>query len=155
MNEFREKLKLQNLGIGLCCLVLAAFCFLAVAGEAGLINLVPATDDIHWQSRWRGIMMGASFGILMMLIAFLVRNILALQDEKRLKKLYVQLYDEREIQIWTAARSSAMRIFLMVGMIAAIIAGYFSVTVGITILACLFTLSMIGLGCSAYYKTKF
>jgi hypothetical protein len=155
MNEFRDKLKLQNLGIGLCCFVLAGFCFLAAAGEAGLINLVPATDDIHWQHRWRGIMMGSSWALLMMQIAFLVRNIMALKDEKKLKKLYVETNDEREIQIWTAARSTAMQIYLMVGLVAAIIAGYFSVIVGITILACIFTLSMIGLGCSAYYKMKF
>ncbi len=155
MNEFRDKLKLQNLGIGLCCLVLAVFCFLAAAGEAGLINVVPATDDIHWQSRWRGIMMGASWGLLVMQIAFLVRNITALLDDKKLKKLYVQLNDERQEKIWTAARSTAMQIFLMVGMVAAIIAGYFSVTVGITILGCLFAHSMIGLGCSLYYGMKF
>ncbi len=155
MNEFRNKLKLQNLGIGICCLVLAAFCFLAAAGEAGLINFVPATDDIHWQSRWRGIMMGASWSLLVLQIAFLIRNIQALRDEKKLKKLYVQLNDERQEQIWTAARSSAMQIYLMVGLVAAIIAGYFSVTVGITILACLFTLSMIGLGFGLYYGMKF
>ena len=156
MNEFRNKLKLENLGIGICCLVLAAFAFLSAAGEAGIIDFMqPATTDIHWQSRWRGIMMGASFGILMVLIAFLVRNIMALKDDKKLKKLYVEVNDERQEKIWTAARSSAMQIYLMLGMVAAIIAGYFSITVGITILACLFTLSMIGLGCSLYYGIKF
>ena len=155
MNEFRNKLKLQNLGIGLCCLVLAVFSFLAVAGKAGIIDFVPAVGDSHWQSRWRGIVTGASFGFLMMQIAFLVRNILALLDEKKLKKLYVKLNDERQEKIWTAARSSAMQIFLMVGMVAAIVAGYFSVTVGTTILACLFIQSMIGLGCSMYFGMKF
>lgn len=156
MNEFRDKLKLQNLGIGFCCLVLAAFTFLAAAGEAGLIDFIqPVTEDSHWQSRWRGIVTGMSFSILVLLIAFLVRNILALLDEKKLKKLYVQTNDERQIQIWTAARSTAMQIFLMVGVVAAIVAGYFSVTVSITILACLFIQSMIGLGCSLYYRIKF
>lgn len=155
MNEFRDKLKLQNLGIALCCFVLALFCFLAAAGEAGLINLVPATDDIHWQSLWRGIMMGASVGILMVLIAYLVRNIMALKDDKKLKKLYVESNDERQEKIWTAARSSAMQIYLMIGIVAAIIAGYFSITVGITVLACIFIQSMIGLGCALYYGIKF
>ena len=89
-----------------------------------------------------------------MLIAFLVRNILALQDEKRLKKLYVQLYDEREIQIWTAARSTAMQIFLMAGVVAAIVAGYFSMAVSITIIVCMFIQSMIGLACSIYFRMK-
>ena len=90
-----------------------------------------------------------------MQIGFLIRNIMALRDEKKLKKLYVETNDERQIQIWTAARSSAMQIFLIVGVVASILAGYFSVIVSITILACLFTQSMIGLGCSLYYSKKF
>lgn len=155
MNEFRDKLKLQNLGIGICCLVLAAFSFLSAAGEAGIINFVPAVGDSHWQSRWRGIVMGVSWSLTVMQIGFLIRNITALRDEKKLKKLYVETNDERQIQIWTAARSSAMQIFLIIGVVASIVAGYFSVIVSITILACLFTQSMIGLVCSLYYSKKF
>ena len=155
MHEFREKLKLQNALIAICCFVLAVFSFLSAAGEAGLIDFVPAVGDSHWQSRWRDIIMGTSCGLLMMLIVFLVRNILALLDEKKLKKLYVKVNDERQKKIWTAARSSAMQIFLMVGLVAAIVAGYFSITVGTTILVCLFIHSMIGLGCSMYFNMKF
>lgn len=34
MELFREKLKVQNMAIGMCCMVLAIFCFLAAAGES-------------------------------------------------------------------------------------------------------------------------
>ncbi len=155
MELFREKIKVQNMAIGMCSLILSVFCFLAAAGEAGIIGfLSPATDNSHWQSMWRGITMGMSVGIMIVLIVFLVRNILALKDEKRLKKLYVETNDEREIQIWTAARSTAMQIFLMLGVVAALVAGYFSMTVSITIIVCLFIQSMIGMGCSMYYRMK-
>ena len=155
MEVFREKLKIQNLAIGMCCFILALFSFLAAAGEAGIIGFMqPAVNDSHWQSMWRGIVMGMSVGILIVLIAFLIRNILALKDEKRLKKLYVETNDEREIQIWTAARSTAMQLFLMVGVVAAIVAGYFSMTVSITIIVCMFLQSITGFFCMLYYRIK-
>lgn len=155
MEAFRDKLKVQNLAIAMCCFILAIFSFLAAAGEAGLISFMqPAVNDSHWQSMWRGLVMGMSVGILIVMIVFLVRNILALKDEKKLKKLYVETYDEREIQIWTAARSTAMQIFLMAGVVAAIIAGYFSITVSITIVVCIFLQSMIGFFCMLYFRIR-
>ena len=155
MELFREKLKVQNLAIAMSCFILAIFSFLAAAGQAGIIGFMqPATDNSHWQSMWRGIVMGMSTGILILMIAFLIRNILALKDEKKLKKLYVETNDEREIQIWTAARSTAMQIFLMVGVVAAIVAGYFSMTISITIIACMFLQSITGFFCMLYYRIK-
>lgn len=155
MELFREKLKVQNLAIAMCCFILAIFSFLAAAGQAGIIGFMqPATDNSHWQSMWRGIVTGMSFGIMTVMIAFLIRNILALRDEKRLKKLYVETNDEREIQIWTAARSTAMQLFLMVGVVASIVAGYFSMTVSITIIACMFLQSVTGFFCMLYYRLK-
>ena len=155
MELFRDKLKMQNLVIAICCFILAVFSFLAAAGQAGIIGFMePATDNTHWQSMWRGIIAGMSVGIMIVMIAFLVRNILALRDEKKLKKLYVETNDEREIQIWTAARSTAMQLFLMAGVVAAIVAGYFSMTVSITIIACMFLQSMTGFFCMLYYRIK-
>ena len=155
MELFRDKLKMQNLVIAICCFILAVFSFLAAAGQAGIIGFMePATDNTHWQSMWRGIITGMSFGIMIVMIAFLVRNILALRDEKKLKKLYVETNHEREIQIWTAARSTAMQLFLLVGVVAAIVAGYFSMTVSITIIVCMFLQSMTGLFCMLYYRIK-
>ena len=155
MELFREKLKVQNLAIAMCCFILAIFSFLAAAGQAGIIGFMqPATDNSHWQSMWRGMVTGMSVGIMIVMIAFLIRNILALKDEKKLKKLYVETNDEREIQIWTAARSTAMQIFLMVGVVAAIVAGYFSMTVSITIIACMFLQSITGFFCMLYYRIK-
>ena len=155
MELFRDKLKMQNQVIAICCFILAVFSFLAAAGQAGIIGFMePATDNTHWQSMWRGIITGMSVGIMIVMIAFLIRNILALRDEKKLKKLYVETNDEREIQIWTAARSTAMQLFLLVGVVAAIVAGYFSMTVSITIIVCMFLQSMTGLFCMLYYRIK-
>ena len=156
MELFREKLKIQNLSISICCFILAAFSFLSAAGEAGIIHfMTPAAGDSHWQSMWRGFIVGASAGILILLIVGLIRNIQALCDEKKLKELYVKEHDERQIQIWTSARALSMQIFVLGGLVAGIIAGYFNMTVSITILACVFIHSLLGGACKIYYSRKF
>ena len=156
MEEYKKSLKIQNLTIAFCCFVLAIFSFLSAAGEAGLISfMTPAAGDEHWQSMWRGFVMGAACGIMGLMIFGLFRNISALRSEKELKKLYVKEHDERQIQIWTAARAAATQTFLLVGLAAGTVAGYFSMTVSITILACVTAHSLIAMGFKIYYSTKF
>ena len=155
LEKFRDKIKLDNLVIGLSCFILAIFSFLAAMGEAGFIPFFnPTGGNSHWQSMWRGFISGATFGIIIFMVIYLIRNIWALHDEKMLKKLYVKEHDERQIQIWTAARATSMQIFVLGGLVAGIIAAYFSMTVGITIIACVTIHSFIGLFCTIYYDIK-
>lgn len=156
MENYKEKLKIQNIFIAVCIAVLAVFCFLGIAGECGLVSfMTPSAGDSHWQSRWRGFVSGASFGILALLIYGLIRNMQALKDEKKLKKLYIAANDERSIQIWTAARAASMQIFLLLGLVSCIVAGYFSITVSLTILVCVFVHSLIGAAFKLYYSKKY
>lgn len=154
MENFKEKLKIQNFALAFGCLVLLAFCILGFASEAGLVALVPAGDS-HWQSQWRGFLSGASMGILALMLFGLVRNLLALKNEKKLKKLYIKENDERTIQVWTAARAAGCQVFLILGLVAVIVAGYFSPVVSLTILACVLTLSLLCIGFKFYYFNKY
>ena len=155
MEAYKEELKLSCRITAVFCVILAVVSVLGFAAEAGLVELTPVTGDSHWQSMWRGIISGASVGILALMIFGLVRSLQALKDEKKLKKLYVETHDERQIQIWTAARALSMQIFLMVGLVAALIAGYFNATVSITILVCVLVHSLMGMACKIYYSQKF
>ena len=156
MEEYRVKLKLQNLFIAVASFTLAAFAFLNALNEAGVIAFLPPVDaDSHIQSLWRGFLTGASSGLLGVLIFYLIRNIRALKDDAILKKHYIQDNDERQIKIWTAARAASMQIFVLGGRVAGIIAAYFSMAVGITIIACVTVHSFIGLFCKFYFDIKF
>lgn len=156
MEQYREKLRQQNAVITVCCAVLLIFCLLAAAGEAGLISLLtPAVTDSRWQSMWRGFISGAAVSLLLLMIVGLVRNTRALQDDATLKKRYVKDHDERTIKIWTSARALSMQIFLFAGLVAIVVAGYFSMTVSLTILVCVLAHSFIGLGCKLYYGRKY
>ncbi len=154
MEQFRAKLKVQNQAIALCCVFLAAFCFVTAAVEFGALDLPRPAGDSHWQSMWLGFVSGASAGILALMGFGLARNLRALRDETKLKKLYIQETDERQIQIWTAARARATQLFLMTGLLAGIVAGYFSMTVSITILAMVTAHAFLGLACKIYYSIK-
>lgn len=155
METFREKLKIQNLILSIGAVVLAVFCFLSAAGEAGILPFfTPAAGDSHWQSMWRGFVSGAAFAILAFLIFALIRNLRALGSEKALKKLYIKENDERAIQVWTSARAAAFQAFLLLGLVAIIVAGYFSVTVSITILFCVWSCSIVALLFKLYYNRK-
>lgn len=156
MEQYREKLKLQNMITAICCVIFLMIIVIGILAEIGVIPfLTPATGDSHWHSRWRGFIVGAATGILALMIIGLIRSIRALKDETALKKMYVQANDERQIQIWTAARAQAMRTFILLGLAAGIIAGYFNITVSITIISCVVVHSVIGLLFKIYFSKKY
>lgn len=156
MENYKEKLKIQNISYTVCAAILALFLIFLFIGKAGLIpNLVPTTSDDRWTDVWSGFATGASAAMLGFMIGWLIRNKKALKDEKALKKLYVSEHDERTIQVWTFARAAAFQTFLLLGIVAAIIAGYFNMTVCVTIIATLFCASMVVVGFSFYYENKF
>ena len=155
MEQYREKLKIQNLVMGICCLVLAAFAGLAIGSELGWVSVLkPVTGDDHWHSTWYGYCTGASCGLAAVMLFGVIRNIRAMKDEKKLKELYVKEHDERNIQIQILARNTAMQILLLVGLAATVITGYFSTTVSTTILICILVSSSTSLFLVGYYNKK-
>lgn len=155
MEQYREKLKLQNSFCGIGCVVLVVFAFLAIGSELGWFHiLIPAASDDHWRSTWYGYITGTSIGVFGVLLTCLIRNCRAIRDEKILKKLYVEAHDERKIQIQTLARNTAMQILLCFGLVATVIAGYFDVKVSITIFVCIWISSSVNLILISYYDKK-
>ena len=155
MEQYKEKLKIQNVVMGICCMVLTIFAVLAIGSELGWFSILhPATGDSHWKSTWYGYIFGATIGVFAVMLACIIRNCRAMKDEKKMKKLYVQAHDERTIQIQTLARNTAMQILLCVGLVATVIAGYFSITVSITIFVCIWISSSVNLLLIGYYNKK-
>lgn len=155
MEQYKEKLKIQNLIMCICCLALVVFAVLAAGSELGCFSILhPATGDSHWKSTWYGYIFGATIGVFAVMLACIIRNCRAMKDEKKLKKLYVQQHDERALQIQILARNTAMQILLLVGLAASVIAGYFSVTVSTTILVCTLVSSSTSLFLVGYYNKK-
>ena len=155
MENYKTKLKADNIVLVICIAVLTLVSVLGFAAEAGIVTLTPTAGDSHWQSMWRGFMSGAAIGLLALMVFGLVQNIRALRDEKLLKKHYIKNNDERTIQIWTSARAAAYQACLLLGLAAVVVAGYFNTTVSITILVCVLLGSLSGLLFKIYYSKKF
>ena len=155
MEQYRDKLKIQNLFLGICCGILALFTVFAAGSELGWFSILrPIAGDDHWTSGWHGYIFGASIGIFSAMLGFLIRNSRAMKNDRKLKELYIKEHDERNFRIQTLAGNTAMKCLLWVGLVATIIAGYFSITVSTTILACIFVCSTVNLILIAYYSKK-
>ena len=155
MKEYREKLKIDTVIIAIAALILAAASGLAFANECGIIDLfTPVTGDSHWHSKWNGFISGAATDLLAFMLVALFRNIRAIRNEKALKKLYVKDNDERTREIIKSSQAAAYRTLLIIGLVAVIVAGYFSVTVSITILACLWVCCLLGPCYKLYFMKK-
>lgn len=155
MEKYKKELQASCRFTAVLCVILAAFSLLGFAAEAGLVELTPVSGDEHWQSMWRGMISGAAIGVLALMLVGLIRSMRALKDENKLRKLYVEANDERQIQIWTSERASAMQITLLGGLVAGLIISYFHMSIGVTIVALESIHALIAFGCKIYYSRKF
>ena len=78
MEKYRKSLRLQSalIAAGILCLILVqvlAFC--------GVFT--PAVSDAHWSSMYAGFIAGAAFGVTVLFIVGLVKNLRALRSEAR------------------------------------------------------------------------
>ena len=153
MEQYREKLKMQNALMTIGCGILSMFCMM-IAMDGNLITLPKPAASEHWQDFWQGFCTGAAAGILLLMVFFLARNLRAMSDEKFLKKLYVKSHDERDEKIYTTARGTAMQVFLIGGLVGMCIGGYFSMTVGLTILGCVIFCSLTCIAFKFYFSAK-
>ena len=91
--------------------------------------------------------------MMALFIVGLVMNLRALRSEKAMKKQYIKETDERSRQITAMGKSAGATIFLLLMVPAAIILGYFNVTVFITCISCVLALSLL-MACSKLYFSR-
>lgn len=149
MENYREKLKIHNILYSVGALALLAIQVLAFTG---LVS--PVGADERWQGFYNGFIAGAAFGVMALFIVGLVMNLRALRNEKAMKKQYIKETDERSRQITAMGKSTGATIFLLLMVPAAIILGYFNVTVFITCIGCILALSLLMGGAKLYFSRK-
>lgn len=85
MEQYKKKLIAQNKSTIISIVIWFVICVFGIVCEAGDF-LTPITGDSHWASRWHGFISGVSCAFLILMIAYLIRSLRALKDEKALKK---------------------------------------------------------------------
>ena len=139
MEKYRQSLKMQNLLIAVGTLCLIAVQVLAFCGV-----FAPTVSDAHWAGMYAGFIAGAAFGVTVLFVIGLIRNLLALRSEKKLRRLYAKNNDERRIQVCDKALSGAFRTCLLALLVAVIVTGYFSIPVSLTCLVIVFVQEVAG-----------
>lgn len=113
--------------------------------------LKPIDGGDNFTDFFRGFQMGAAVTFTLFAVYNAVRFVKILNDEGKLREWYIKEHDERTMAIW--AKSGGTVIYtcaiLMIG--AAIVAGYFNMTVFITLLLCGAFLLFVKGGLNIYY----
>lgn len=142
MEDFKKKLTRKYRMIGRYCSFAALIYF-------GLTHLVKGADDFAV-----GLVSGMFSGIMIVSIFNLARIHKALHNEEKLKEMYINETDERNIIIGKETAKTSTLISLMVTAFAVIISGFFnpviSMTLGISIMAD----AVITIAVQFYYKKK-
>ncbi|MDE5584267.1 MAG: hypothetical protein K2J08_11270 [Ruminococcus sp.] len=142
MEDFKKKLTRKYRMMGRYC------CF-AVCIYFGLMRFTTTVNDFT-----EGLLSGMFSGIMIVSIFNLVRIHIALHNEEKLKEMYIQETDERNIAISKETMRTSSVVSLMVTALAVIISGFFnpviSMTLGISIMAD----AVITIAVQFYYKKK-
>lgn len=150
MEEYRRKLKNQNIIFAIGAAALIAIQVIAYSG----IITPAAVPDKRWADYWNGFYAGVSMGITFMFIFGFVKNLMAIRNKNKLKKLYIKENDERTKEICEKGKSAGASAYVFCALAAAIIGGYFNITVFFTLIAGLLGLSLFMIGGKIYYNKK-
>ena len=114
-----------------------------------------ASVSEHMRDFMDGFQLGFFIGLVSVLIFMFVRNVKAIRNPDRLKKLYISETDERNLLILQKSGSSGMN-FAMYGLaVAAAVAGNFSYIVFLTLLGAALFVTLIRLIFKLYYRIKY
>lgn len=149
MENYRKKLKAQNIIFSICALAMLT---VLILGFSGVIK--PIEGNEHWKDYWNGMISGMSLAFIAIMIIGIVKNLIAMKNSQKLKKQYAKENDERNAQITEKGKSSGASIFLLIMPAIIIITGYFNIIVCFTCLAITFGLSFSMLLGKLYYFKK-
>lgn len=149
MKEYRNKLKAQNIIFIIGSVALTA---VQVLAHIGIISPIAQCGD--FADFWNGFIAGVACGLTGIMIIGLIINLRAMNNEEKLKKLYIKENDERTKAIAINGKSAGATAYLFCMIIAAIISGFFSITVFFTILACEVALTLFMVGGKIYFSKK-
>lgn len=140
MEKFRKKLELKYRVVSLfCCFATGIFC-----------TLRRLTENVSEFAS--GILSGFFGGLLLVSCYILARYYVVLKNENKLKQMYIEETDERNIAITKETMKTASFISLLITILAVIVSAFFSPVVSITLAAAMICESVVTIIVHAYYK---
>lgn len=147
MENFKKQLKKRQLLLAAGILLACGAVLLTRGGNPGESeNLLEFID---------GFQVGLLSALVTVMILFLIRNMMAMKNEERLKKLQVEETDERMVLIQQRAGSVGFSFALYGLVLGTVVAGNFNMTVFFTLLgACIFV-ALVGISLKVLYHFKY
>lgn len=109
----------------------------------------------HMQSFVAGFQVGIIIVILGVLVYFFLKNMMAIRDPERMKKLYIYETDERRLFIRQKSDSAGMNIAMFGLAVGTVVAGNINDIAFIALLCASLFVSVVRVALKLYYRNKF
>lgn len=144
--EVKERL-IKSRGFMACLVILLVVVNMGV--------LPKSTISPEFSDYMQGFQSGLLLGITIVAFVFMLRYQQALKDDAKLKELYYKEHDERQNYIGMMAGKNSMKITMVVFLIGAVIAGYYSIEVFAALLVAALVEGLVTIGLKVYYDRHF
>lgn len=154
MESYRKKLKIQNAAcsIGIFVLILLNTAVRFYAPLSGIV--LPEDHTGNFYDFYEGFIGGVSAGFGLLLVLNIFLNTRAMRDDARLKAQYIKAHDERKQQIWLLSGANSYWFDVMGLLLAAIVAGRFSLIAFMCLLGSLLYICIVRVIFKLYYCKK-
>lgn len=146
MEAFKRKLKARVVWLAAAMLGIAAIYFILLFWGDRLSS-VPAYG--------KEFVTGAFIGLIAVLLAYIIRTVSYLGSEEKIQGLYIKENDERRCLILQKTGSLGFRLSGVGLGFAAIIAGFFNLTVSLSLVGAILFLVLVKLGLRIYYERRY
>ncbi|MCL2603000.1 MAG: hypothetical protein FWD90_00805 [Defluviitaleaceae bacterium] len=149
MDEFKKKMKWRQIMLGLASVTALSAIFLT----SRLIESPVRTDNID--SFIDGFQVGFTLMFFLIVMFFMQRNLAALKNPDKMKKLFISETDERKLFILQKSGSDGMNVIIYGLSVGTAVAGNINDTVFFTLLVALFFVISVRGFLKLYYRVKY
>lgn len=131
------------------------FYSVAVLGFA-VFGIIAMNNNYPWiNEKMISFDIGASAGIELVMVYYVAKYAGSITNEEKLRKLYIEETDERKEYISSKIGVNGLVIIMLSLLLGGIIAGYFNMTVFVTLIAAAIFCALMTLGLKIYYNKKY
>lgn len=140
MEEFKKKLTKKYR-------LIAVFCSFSLIMYFGLQRFTNGADDFA-----SGLVTGVFIGIMLVSVYNLAKIYAVLKNEEKLKQMYIQETDERNVAVSKETMKTSSVISVMVTAVAAIVSGFFNPVISMTLGISVMVDAVITIAVQSYYN---
>lgn len=148
MEKYKKKIWTRVMGFSFAIFI---SCGIYISGLLGVFDNFNPIDK-RFTDFMNGFQTGIFFVIMLSSVFYIAKYLSSVNNDEKLKKLYIYENDERKKAISEKAGHNLFMVTAYTMLVSTLIAGYFSITVFFTILCTLFITEIIFTAMKIYYS---